>query len=71
MSHLIDETSYMSPALCKRRFFLCGLPSQSLPAFTIHQNGPFGGWGMEGPPQKLHPFGCTWPLFAKITFVVM
>ncbi len=21
MSHLIDETSYMSPALCKRRFF--------------------------------------------------
>ncbi len=22
MSHLKDETSYMSPALCKRRFFV-------------------------------------------------
>ena len=30
MSNLKDETSYMSP-------------SSSLPAFTIHQNGVFGG----------------------------
>jgi hypothetical protein len=64
------NTPYISGAL-QAAVFLCGLPSPSLPAFTIHQNAPFGGWGMEGPPQKLHPFGCTWPLFAKITFVVM
>jgi hypothetical protein len=70
MSNLKDETSYMSPALCKRRFFCVDCLRHPF-AFAIHQNGVFGGWDMEGPTQKLHPFGCTWPLFAKITFVVM
>ena len=68
MSHLKDETSYMSPALCKRRFFV-GTSSLRHPfAFAIHQNGLFGGWGMEGPPQKVPTFRARIRFHGRIPF---
>jgi hypothetical protein len=48
----------------KRRFWWTNCPF----AFTIHQNGPFGGWDMEGPPQKAPTFRARIRFHGRIPF---
>ena len=49
---LVDEPPFRLRHPPKRPFWWTNRPF----AFTIHQNGLFGGWGMEGPPQKASTF---------------